>query len=265
MSGTGPVLVRVSEGVAVITLNVPHKRNPIDADLAARLIGVCEDIDADPSIGGAVIQGAGGYFCSGGDRGELAAISAAPASSEGMAATQRIYDAFLRFGRLAVPTVAAIRGGAVGAGMNLALAADIRIVARDAVLASGFTRLGVHPGGGHFTLLTRVVTPEAATVLGVLGEPVDGERAVRLGLAYECQDDEEVESRAFALARLGGLDPELGRAAIRSLRTEVGPPALSWQAAVPLEQSAQVWSFGRKGGDGWRGNERASDAPPGPH
>jgi enoyl-CoA hydratase len=256
---TEPVLFEVTENVAVITLNEPRKRNAINGELAGGLMDVCERIDADKSIGAAVIQGAGGYFCSGGDRDELAAISAAPASDEGIAATQRIYDAFVRFGRLEVPTVAAIRGGAVGAGINLALAADVRVVARDAVLASGFTRLGVHPGGGHFTLLTRLVTPEAATVLGVLGESVTGERAVELGLAYECRDSEEIEPRAFELAALGGRDPALTRAAIRSLRAEAGPPALTWQAAVPLEQSAQLWSFARKGPDRWKTAERASD------
>ncbi|MEV6901769.1 enoyl-CoA hydratase/isomerase family protein [Amycolatopsis sp. NPDC051372] len=255
---TEPVLFEVTDGVAVLTLNAPRKRNAIDGALAGALIDACERIDADLTIGSAVIQGAGGYFCSGGDRDELAAISAAPASDEGIRATQRIYDAFLRFGALKVPTVAAVRGGAVGAGMNLALAADVRVVAEDAVLASGFTRLGVHPGGGHYTLLTRVVTPEAATVLGVLGESVDGRRAVELGLAYEARPDEEVEPRALALAARGGSDPALTRAAIRSLRAEVGPPALSWPAAVPLEQSAQLWSFARKGSDRWKGTERAS-------
>lgn len=253
------VLLEVKEHVAVLSLNEPKKRNAINGELATRLVELCDRIDADSSIGAAVIQGAGGYFCSGGDRDELAAISAAPASDEGIAATQRIYDAFLRFGRLAVPTIAAVRGGAVGAGMNLALAADVRIVARDAVLASGFTRLGVHPGGGHFTLLTRVVTPEAATVLGVLGESVSGERAVELGLAYECRDADDVERRAFELAVLGARDPALTRAAIRSLRAEAGPPALTWQAAVPLEQSAQLWSFARKGSERWKAPERATN------
>ncbi|HWD06079.1 MAG TPA: enoyl-CoA hydratase/isomerase family protein [Amycolatopsis sp.] len=253
---TEPLLFEVRDGVAVLILNAPHKRNAIDAALAGALVEACDRVDADPAIGAAVVQGAGGYFCSGGDRDELAAISAAPASDEGIRATQRIYDAFLRFGRLEVPTVAAVRGGAVGAGMNLALAADVRVVAEDARLASGFTRLGVHPGGGHYTLLTRVVTPEAATVLGVLGEPVSGLRAVELGLAYEARPDAEVESRACELAARGAADPALTRAAIRSLRAETGPPAIGWTAAVPLEQSAQLWSFARKGSARWQAPER---------
>lgn len=247
------VQVEVAAGVAIITLDNPGRRNAIDTAITEGLVTACDGIDADPGIGAAVIRGAGGYFCSGGDRDELSAISAAPVSDEGMAATQRIYDAFLRVGLLRVPTIAAVRGGAVGAGMNLALAADVRVVARDAVLASGFTQLGVHPGGGHFALLSRLVGPEIATALGVLGEQVDGERAVRLGLAYDCVDDAEVDERARALAAVAGHDPALARAAIRSLRLEAGPPTMSWPAAVVLEQGVQPWSFARKGPAGWQG------------
>lgn len=245
------VRCEVSDGVALVTLDNPGRRNAIDAELAAALVRVCDEVDADPAVGAVVLRGEGGYFCSGGDRDELAAISAAPVSDAGMAATQRIYDAFLRVGRLAVPTVAAVRGGAVGAGVNLALAADVRVMARDAVLASGFTRLGVHPGGGHFALLNRFAGPQAATALGVLGETVDGGRAMRLGLAYDSVADDEVEPRARRLVAAAGRDPGLARATIRSLRTEAGPPALSWQAAVAVEQSVQPWSFARKGRTGW--------------
>lgn len=242
----------VADGVAVVTLDNPGRRNAIDASLAAALVQTCDAVDADPTVGAVVLRGAGGYFCSGGDRDELAAISAAPVSEAGLAATQRIYDAFLRVGRLAVPTVAAVRGGAVGAGVNLALAADVRVVARDVVLASGFAALGVHPGGGHFALLNRFAGPQAATALGVLGEAVDGDLAVRLGLAYDSVADDEVEPRALRLVARAGRDPGLARAMIRSLRTEAGPPALSWPAAVAVEQSVQPWSFARKGERGWR-------------
>jgi enoyl-CoA hydratase len=110
----------------------------------------------------------------------------------------------------------------------------------------------VHPGGGHFALLNRFAGPQTATVLGVLGETVDGERAVRLGLAYDSVADGEVEPVALRLVAGAARDPGLARAAIRSLRTETGPPALSWQAAVAVEQSVQPWSFARKGEGGWR-------------
>jgi enoyl-CoA hydratase len=259
---SGDVRWEVSGGVAVVTLDNPGRRNAIDASLTAALVRACDAIDADVSVGAVVLRGSGGYFCSGGDRDELAAISAAPVSEAGMAATQRIYDAFLRVGRLAVPTVAAVRGGAVGAGINLALATDVRVVARDAVLASGFTALGVHPGGGHFALLNRFAGPQTATVLGVLGEAVDGDRAVRLGLAYDSVADDEVEPVALRLVAAAGRDPGLARATIRSLRTETGPPALSWQAAVAVEQSVQPWSFARKGAGGWRARGERADGRP---
>lgn len=256
---SGGVRWESTGGVALVTLDNPGRRNAIDAALAAGLADACDAIDADATIGAAVLRGAEGYFCSGGDRDELAEISAAPVSDAGMSATQRIYDAFLRVGRLLVPTIAAVRGGAVGAGVNLALAADVRVVADDAVLASGFTRLGVHPGGGHFALLNRFAGPQAAAALGVFGETVDGASAVRLGLAYESVPDDQVEDRALALAQVAGKDPALARATIKSLRTEAGPPAVSWPAAVALEQSVQPWSFARKGGPGWSARGERGD------
>lgn len=256
---SGGVRWEAVDGVALVTLDNPGRRNAIDASLAAALADACDAIDADAAVGAVVLRGAGGYFCSGGDRDELAAISAEPVSDAGMAGTQQIYDAFLRFGRLRVPTIAAVRGGAVGAGVNLALAADVRIVADNAVLASGFTRLGVHPGGGHFALLNRFAGPQTAAAIGVFGETLDGAAALRLGLAYDSVPDDAVEARALRLATDAGADPALARATIKSLRVEAGPPALSWQAAVSVEQSVQPWSFARKGASRWAARGERGD------
>lgn len=256
---SGDVRWEITDGVAVITLDNPGRRNAIDAPLTAALIAVCDAIDAEETVGAAVLRGADGYFCSGGDRDELAVISASPVSDAGKQATERIYDAFRRVGRLQVPTIAAVRGGAVGAGVNLALAADVRVIATDAVLASGFVRLGVHPGGGHFALLNRFAGPEVAAALGVFGDVIDGEAAVRMGLAYDSVSDGEVEARALRLAAAAGKDPGLARAAIKSLRTEAGPPALSWQAAVAVEQAVQPWSLARKGAQRWQARGERGD------
>ena len=100
-----------------------------------------------------------------------------------------------------------MRGAAVGAGLNLALATDLRIVSRTARLLPGFAQIGIHPGGGHFTLLNRVAGREAAAALGLFGEEVDGDRAVALGLAWAAYDDGDVQDRALALAGAGGDGP----------------------------------------------------------
>jgi enoyl-CoA hydratase len=247
------------DGVAVVTLNDPARRNALDAQASTELVEACEAIDGNADVGAAVLRGAGGYFCSGGDRDELASASADPLSDAGYAALSGIYEAFLRVGRLQVPVVAAVRGGAVGAGLNLVLACDVRIMADDAVLAAGFDRLGVHPGGGHFALLTRAGGLQTAVAVGVLGHALTGVQAVEHGLALACPPDSEVEEFALRLASRAGADPALSRAAIRSARLVGGPPALPWAAAVEVERAAQLRTLARKGREGWGHRARAVD------
>ena len=104
-------------------------------------------------MGAAVICGAGGTFCSGAERGHLEDVGRDPAEEGRYAALGGIYRAFTRVGQFEVPSIAAVRGAAVEAGINLMLATDLRIVAEDARLISGFLRIGLHPGSGHFGLL----------------------------------------------------------------------------------------------------------------
>jgi enoyl-CoA hydratase len=139
-----------------------------------------------------------------------------------------------------------VRGGAVGAGLNLMLATDIRVVARDAKIISGFMPIGLHPGGGHGALLGRTGTREAAAAMALFGERIDGERAAQLGLAWTAVDDDDVEATAIDLAGRAGADPELARRTTASLRTVLGPPALPWPAALELERASQMWSLRRK-------------------
>jgi enoyl-CoA hydratase len=129
--------------------------------------------------------------------------------------------------------------------MNMLLAADLRIVARDARLLCGFLKRGMHPGGGHFVLLSRLVGREAAAAMALFGEELDGARAVALGLAWETVDDDAVEDRARELAVRVAADPELARVAARSFRKETGPPHVSWEIATQFERPAQMWSMRR--------------------
>jgi enoyl-CoA hydratase len=233
--------------VASITLNNPKTRNALTPASARELIAVCDDIERRPDVGAVVVRGAGGTFCSGADRAVLARAGEDPAEPERFDELGVIYDAFVRVGNLQVPSIAAARGAAVGAGVNLLLAADIRIVATDMRILAGFLRIGIHPGGGHFTLLGRLTGREAATAIGLFGEEISGARARELGLAWDAVIDDQVEGRAAELARRVAADPELARRALASLRSELGPPMVPWPTAVALERSAQMWSLRRKG------------------
>jgi enoyl-CoA hydratase len=233
-------------GVAILSLNAPERRNALTVAMADELVDACEELDADREIGAVVVRGEGGFFCAGGDRGTLEAAGRDPADPEVYAGLGAVYRSFARVGELEAPTVAAVRGGAVGAGLNLMLATDVRIVARDAKIISGFMPIGLHPGGGHSALLGRTGSREAASAMALFGERLDGERAADVGLAWAAVDDADVEATAVDLAGRAGADPELARRTAASLRTVLGPPPLPWPAALELERASQMWSMRRK-------------------
>ncbi len=237
---------RRDDGVALLTLNAPERRNALTVAMAEELVAACEELDADAAVGAVVVRGEGSFFCAGGDRGTLDAAGRDPADPEVYAAIGAVYRSFARVGELRAPTIAAVRGGAVGAGLNLMLATDLRIVARDAKIISGFLPIGLHPGGGHGALLGRTGAREAAAAMALFGERVDGERAAALGLAWMAVDDGDVEGTAIELAARAGADPELARRTAASLRTVIGPPAIAWPAALELERASQMWSMRRK-------------------
>jgi enoyl-CoA hydratase len=237
--------MRQEGSVAVITISSPEVRNGLTAEMADQLAAHCDAVDADASVGAAVIQGDGGTFCSGADT-RAWKVNVDPASEEAYTRSTAVYGAFVRVGKLEVPTVAAVRGAAVGAGMNLFLATDVRVVATNARLLAGFLRIGIHPGGGFFTLAGRLAGREGAAALGLFGQEVSGEEAVGRGLAWEAVPDEQVEGRALEMAQMAAKDPELARHAVASFRSELGPPAVSWPAAVEMERGIQMWSQRRR-------------------
>jgi enoyl-CoA hydratase len=240
------VQFEVTDGVAVITLHAPERRNALTRGMAEELIALCERLDGDASIGAAVVQGAGGHFCAGAHREVLDGAGEDPADPDHYAAIGSVYQAFQRVGRLAVPTVAAVRGAGGGGGVNLMMATDLRVVSDSVRIIAGFLRIGLHPGGGHFTLLGRTAGREATSAMALFSEEVGGRRAVELGMAWECLPDDEVEARAFELARRPAKDPALAREAVASFRAEVDPPGTSWEVASQAERASQMWSLRRR-------------------
>lgn len=240
------VRCEVDEGVAVVTLAAPQRRNALTVEMAAELIAAFDEIDARDDVGAAVVRGSGGSFCAGAHLGVLDGAAVDPLDDDAQRHIEALYGSFLRVGRSRVATVAAVRGPAVGAGLNLALATDLRIVARDARLIPGFLRIGVHPGGGHFTLLARAAGRDAAAAVGLFGREIDGARAAELGLAWQALPDADVEAAAREVAAPLGADPALARRMTASFRREAGPPGTPWDVGLEVERGPQMWSFRRR-------------------
>jgi enoyl-CoA hydratase len=182
---SGLVLFSVDNHVALITVNDPDRRNAVTAEMSVQLRAAVDRAEADPDVHAVVVSGAGRAFCAGAD------LSALGAAGEGAAESGllRIYDGFMAVGNCLLPTIAAVNGPAVGAGLNLALAADVRIAGPAAVFDARFQKLGLHPGGGATWMLQRAVGPQVARAVLLFGMRLDAESAVRHGLALSVADD----------------------------------------------------------------------------
>jgi enoyl-CoA hydratase len=241
------IAVDIRDNVGIITLQALDRRNALTVSMADDLVVACNDLDADRDVGAVVIRGAGGYFCAGADRVVLAAAYADPAGATAFGSLSAIYQSFARVTELSVPSIAAVCGGAVGAGVNLLLSTSLRVIARSAHIVAGFSLLGLHPGGGHLALLHRAAGYETTVAVGVLGQALSGTRAYELGIAWEAPETAQVDERAEELARSAAADPELSRMVMASLQHEVGPPPLSLAAALELERASQMRTQRRRG------------------
>ena len=135
------VQLRVVDRVATLTLDNPAERNTMTAPMVAEIVDALDRIEGDDGVGALVVTGAPPAFCAGANLGNLQ-------GSDGPG-LRTIYEGFLRVARCPLPTLAAVNGAAVGAGMNLALACDVRLAARRARFDTRFLQIGLHPGGGH--------------------------------------------------------------------------------------------------------------------
>ncbi|MGH3692528.1 MAG: enoyl-CoA hydratase [Pseudonocardiaceae bacterium] len=166
--------------VVVLTVSDPARRNALSVELSGRLAQAVEACDHDESVHAIVITGAPPAFCAGADLDALTAAGRSGSESDLLG----IYAGFLAVANSALPTIAAVNGPAVGAGLNLALACDLRLVGPNAVFDARFLRLGIHPGGGMTWLAQRTVGRQTAAAMALFGEPLDAAEAVRTGLAY---------------------------------------------------------------------------------
>ena len=227
------VLTDVVDGVATLTLNNPDERNTLTAPMVVEIIAAMESFEADDSVGAVVVTGTPPAFCAGANLGNLA-----EATGDSLGT---IYEGFLRIARSPLPTLAAVNGSAVGAGMNLALGCDVRIVADSAKLDTRFLQLGIHPGGGHTWMLRRIAGPQAAMAAVVFGQVLDGKEAERVGLAYKSVPaDSLMEVAQTFAARAASAPRELAIVTKKTIQDMADID--DHPAAVARELEPQLWS-----------------------
>jgi enoyl-CoA hydratase len=227
------VLVDIADRVATLTLNNPGERNTLTAPMVEEIVAAMDALEADDGVGAIVVTGAPPAFCAGANLGNLG-------SAEGPG-LRSIYEGFLRVARSPLPTIAAVNGPAVGAGMNMALGCDVRLAARRAKFDTRFLQIGIHPGGGHTWMLRRIAGPQVAAATVLFGEVLDGEQAERVGLAYRCVDDDALLATAHHMAARAADVPKELVTVVKKTLADMATVA-THDEAVEREIEPQVWS-----------------------
>ena len=231
------VLVQVENHVALITVNDPERRNAVTAEISAGLRAAVDEAEANTDVHAVIVTGAGKAFCAGAD---LTALG--EATEDGL---RTIYDGFLAVANCTLPTIAAVNGAAVGAGLNLALAADVRIAGPAALFDPRFQKLGIHPGGGATWMLQRAVGVQAARASLLFGMRFDAEAAVRYGLALDVADDPVAAAKELA-AGPAAAPREVVLATKASMRATANPGSIDLdqhKIAVDTELKPQAASI----------------------
>jgi enoyl-CoA hydratase len=227
------VLVEVADRVATLTLNNPSERNTLTQPMVNEILTAMDAIESDEDIGALVVTGTAPAFCAGANLGNL--MEASPES------LGNVYEGFLRIARSTLPTIAAVNGAAVGAGMNLALGCDVRIAARRAKFDTRFLQIGIHPGGGHTWMFRRIAGPQATMAAVIFGDVLDGAEAERVGLVHRCVDDDQLLATAHAMAARAADAP---RELVITTKQTIKDMAdiATHEAAVKRELDPQLWS-----------------------
>jgi enoyl-CoA hydratase len=213
------VTLTVSDGIGQIVLDRPDKMNAITPAMVAELQRICQEIDDNKAIRVATIMGAGERaFSAGSDLNVLADLT------DVLAFRDRVeYTALVR--NVRKPVVAGLKGWVLGGGMEIAIAADIRVAGRSARIGGPEVTRGWIGGGGASQMLPRLVGVGQAMRMLLTGDPVDAETALRLGLVEELVEDAEVAARVMALAqRIASFSPVATQAVKSGIRAALSMP-----------------------------------------
>jgi enoyl-CoA hydratase/carnithine racemase len=240
---SGPLRVeRSADGVVVLTLHLPERRNAMTEALTAAWGTTVADLSTDDSVRAVLVTGAGPAFCAGGDLGWLG-VGSGLTVDELRSRMLPFYRTWLSIRDLDVPTIAAINGPAVGAGLALALACDLRYASPEATLSVPFTTLGISAGMATTWLLPQVAGLPVARELLLTGRAVRGEEAVGLGLVNRVFPGDGLLPETLAVARsIAANAPVATRLTTIALRDghRSMADALRWEAlAQPVTMATE--------------------------
>ncbi len=208
-TGTDQLLCRVEDRVGIVTLNRPEARNALTMDMKQGLARVLPELAASPQVGAVLLTGAGGAFCAGGDTKMMARDGAPPSPEDRKRQLRWEHETPRLLHRMEKPTLAALPGPAAGAGLGLALACDLRILADSAFVTTAYVKLGLSGDYGTSWFLTRLVGPAKAREIMFTGDKLDAATCEALGLANRVVPGSELEKAATDLARQIAAGPPI--------------------------------------------------------
>ena len=209
------IQVSEADGITTITLNRPERLNAFIGHMRRDLAEALEHAGSDRNVRVVIITGAGRGFCAGGDiafMAELMQRRDAEEFSRILGAGRRV---ILAIRQMTKPVIASINGPASGAGCNLAFACDLRIATNTATFSQSFAKVGLHPDWGGTYFLPRLVTPNKACELFFLGDTIDAEEALRLGIVNQVVAPEDLETATLQLAERLRAAPPIALAAAK--------------------------------------------------
>ncbi|MFF7109632.1 enoyl-CoA hydratase/isomerase family protein [Pseudomonas sichuanensis] len=233
MTAPSSLLIQVEAGVAWITLNRPDQRNALDIPTLKHLHATLDACNSDPAVRVVVLTGTGRSFCAGADLAEWAEAEARGAL-ETYGWTETAHALMQCLHSLDKPTIAAINGTAVGAGMDLSLCCDLRLAAQSARFKAGYTSMAYSPDAGASWHLPRLIGSEQAKRLLFLDELWGAERALAAGLVGEVVADEQLATAAAELAARLAQGPTFAHAQTKRLIRDGAQRSLAEQLSAEL-------------------------------
>jgi 2-(1,2-epoxy-1,2-dihydrophenyl)acetyl-CoA isomerase len=237
-----PGVLKKREGpVATLILNRPERMNALNADLVLALKDALMQVEDDSEVNVVILAGAGRAFCAGGDltaigkgRQENNAAELQPILRAGM-------QVVLKIRTLRQPVIAAVHGAAAGAGMNIALAADIRVASEDAMFGQNFAKVGLFPDYGGTFFLPQLVGPAKAAEMFYTGEMITAAEALRIGAANRVVPLAQLESEVRALAHKIAEGPAIAIRAVKGTLFERDKQKLTELLDLEVEQQMKCF------------------------